>query len=132
MTTDRDRGRNRGGINPIYYLAVALAACSAANSRQDGTVFVSGREASAGPEITAACDLAAHRCSRCHPIDRVLLARVNTPQHWVEYVDRMRHQPESNIAAAEAPTIVRCLVFHTFGPDGLKTFEQEHAQGGAR
>ncbi len=107
-------------------LTAALAGCSAAGSHQDGTVFTGSREVS--PSITAACDLTAHRCSRCHPVDRILLARVATPEHWIDYVDRMRHQPESNIAVAEVPAIVRCLVFHSFGSEGLSSFD--HASDG--
>lgn len=89
--------------------AVALFACSApAASRLVAP-------AGAPPDITAACDLAAHRCTQCHPIDRVLLARVESPQHWAYYVARMRRQPHSGISADDERVILRCLVARSFG-----------------
>jgi hypothetical protein len=82
-----------------------------------GVIFTEGRQPP--PDITEACDLAARRCSRCHPVDRLLIAHVTRPANWVWYVDRMRHQPESGISDDEGRIIVRCLVFHSFGPQGL-------------
>jgi hypothetical protein len=72
-----------------------------------------------GPDTPVAlrpsCQLAELRCSRCHSLDRVLVARVETPQHWVSYVERMRRQPSSGISPKEARSIVRCLVARSFG-----------------
>lgn len=82
-----------------------------------GLVFTEGRNPP--PEIGPACDLAARRCSRCHPLERLLIAHVTRPSSWEWYVDRMRHQPESGISEDEGRIIVRCLVFHSFGPQGL-------------
>jgi hypothetical protein len=76
------------------------------------------------PDVAEACDLAARRCSRCHPIERLLLAHVASPSHWTWYVERMRHQPESGITEGEGRIIVRCLVFHSFGPEGLSSLTE--------
>jgi hypothetical protein len=97
-------------------LAAAAALVSACGSNPPpGSVLEAGRQPS--PEIAEACDLAARRCSRCHPIERLLLARVTSPAHWAYYVERMRHQPESGISEGEGKIIVRCLVFHSFGEE---------------
>jgi hypothetical protein len=80
------------------------------------------------PEILAACQLAAHRCSRCHPLERVDLAKVSSPEHWGNYVDRMRRQPASGISEADAHVIVRCLVYRTFGPEGIQTIDTKGVQ----
>lgn len=98
-------------------LLVAIAACGA--GEPPGRVLTAGR--SPPPEIVDACDLASRRCSRCHPLERLLLAHISTPGSWVMYVDRMRHQPESGITEPEGKVIVRCLVFHSFGPEGLSS-----------
>ena len=75
------------------------------------------------PDLRASCQLAEHRCSRCHSLDRVLLARVESPEHWVLYVERMRRQPSSGISPDVAHTIVRCLVVRWFGRSGLARLE---------
>lgn len=104
----------RGGLTALL---VGIAACGAGEA--PGRILTAGR--SPPPDIADACDLAARRCSRCHPLERVLLAHVASPGNWVWYVDRMRHQPESGITEAEGRVIERCLVFHTFGPEGLSS-----------
>jgi hypothetical protein len=76
--------------------------------------------ADAPPDIVAACELGAVRCSRCHPIDRVLLARVESPRHWALYVARMRRQPRSGISEEDARAITRCLVARSFGVAALE------------
>ncbi len=76
------------------------------------------------PEVRASCNLAAHRCSRCHPLERLALARVSSPAHWQMYVERMRVQPGSGISPEEAQVIIRCLVFRSFGEAGLKEVVQ--------
>jgi hypothetical protein len=80
--------------------------------------------AAAPTDIQTACDLAAHRCSKCHPVERLLLAQVSRPEHWVRYVDRMRRQPESSISDDEGAIITRCLVFRSFGLAGLRSLEE--------
>ena len=76
-------------------------------------------------EIRLGCALAENRCTRCHTIDRILGARVVSPQHWQAYVHRMRLQPESGIMPDEEPPIVRCLVYRSFGEQGLATLAAE-------
>ncbi len=104
--------------------AVALlglvAACAAGG--RPGHVLTEGRQPP--PDIADACDLAARRCSRCHPIERLLIAHVNRPSGWQWYVDRMRHQPESGITEDDGRVIVRCLVFRSFGQGGLESLEE--------
>jgi hypothetical protein len=99
----------------VALFAMTAIACSASPGRARLTA-----PAGASPEIEDACRLAAVRCSRCHPIDRVLFARVERPLHWEWYVARMRRQPSSGISEDEARTIVRCLVTRSFGPAGLE------------
>ena len=89
--------------------AVAVLACSAPSASRLAA------PAGAPPDITAACELAAHRCTQCHPIDRVLLARVESPRHWAYYVRRMRRQPHSGISEEDERVILRCLVARSFG-----------------
>jgi hypothetical protein len=83
-----------------------------------GQVFRAGVLAppvGAPTDIADACELASHRCARCHPLSRIELARIQRPQHWDWYVSRMRLQPRSGIAPQEQPAIVRCLVARSFG-----------------
>jgi len=58
-------------------------------------------------------ELFARRCSRCHSVSVPLLAHVSDGRHWALYVERMRRQPNSGIAAEEAPAIVRFLTWYT-------------------
>jgi hypothetical protein len=81
---------------------------------------LSAQVAGAPREIVAACELAEARCSRCHVIDRVTHAQIASPQQWQYYVHRMRLQPASAISDAEEPTLVRCLVYVSFGEAGLQ------------
>jgi len=96
--------------------AVCVAACGARG--QLGRAYSEGR--AAPPEIQLACALTSRRCGKCHPIERLKLARVRSPSHWALYVERMRLEPESDIAEADSRVIVRCLVFQRFGPEGLE------------
>jgi hypothetical protein len=68
-------------------------------------------------EIRSACAVAEVRCSKCHPIERLKLARVDKPEHWRLYVNRMRRQPASGISEGDAKTILSCLKFLTFGKE---------------
>ncbi len=99
-----------------------LAACREPGSAPAGPLGA-GLE-SAPPEITRACELAAVRCSRCHPIERLLRAQVESPTHWRRYVHRMRLMPASGISLEDARRIVRCLVFRSFGRKGLLQIDQ--------
>jgi hypothetical protein len=94
--------------------AVAAFACSAPSASRLTPPL------GAPPDIVAACDLAAQRCTQCHPIDRVLLARAETPRHWAYYVARMRRQPHSGISEEDERIILRCLVARTFGLEAVQ------------
>jgi hypothetical protein len=69
----------------------------------------------APPEIREACAIAETKCTRCHSLDRVLVARAESPHDWESRVDRMRLFPASGISPTEGSVIVRCLVFRSFG-----------------
>ena len=97
-------------------LIVALAGCP-----QPGATLRPGPAADDG--LRADCALAERRCSRCHSIDRVVVARIGAPREWESTVDRMRRLPGSLIGRADATRITRCLVFRSFGPAGLETLE---------
>ena len=70
-------------------------------------------------DVRLGCALAENRCTRCHTIDRVLSARVDSPTHWQAYVHRMRLQPQSGILPDEERPILGCLVYRSFGAEGL-------------
>ena len=101
-------------------LALLAIACSIS------ACFLFGRETgrletptNAPVDIRMGCALAENRCTRCHTIDRVLNARVDSPTHWQAYVHRMRLQPQSGILPDEEPPIMRCLVYRSFGAEGV-------------
>ncbi|HTM22518.1 MAG TPA: hypothetical protein VL172_18480 [Kofleriaceae bacterium] len=96
---------------------LALAGCPAGREAQPPQPLP--------PELRAACALTSHRCTQCHSLDRVFAAQVGGPLGWRPYVDRMRHQPGSLIPEAETPTLVRCLVFWSFGEAGLATLDAD-------
>jgi hypothetical protein len=95
-------------------LAFAWAPSCAGSSGPDDLTGAA-RRAGATPSIERACRLADRRCTLCHPIERVLFARVDEPSDWSDYVRRMRLTPGSGISPNEEPIIVRCLVEHSFG-----------------
>jgi hypothetical protein len=64
-------------------------------------------------EIREACTVTAKKCTRCHSIDRVLVAQVSSAHQWEAYVGRMRRMSASGITAADAPKIVQCLVYRS-------------------
>ncbi len=73
------------------------------------------------PDLRDDYDLFARRCSRCHSLSRPLNARVDSEQHWSEYVNRMRRMPGSGIAPDEAPALLRFLTWYSAArrsPDG--------------
>jgi hypothetical protein len=70
-------------------------------------------------DVQQGCALAEKRCTRCHTIDRVLGAHIDSPALWKEYVHRMRLQPQSGISSDEERGIARCLVYRSFGAPGL-------------
>lgn len=64
-------------------------------------------------EIRADCEIVAQRCSKCHTLDRVLVARVESREHWDLYVKRMRRMPGSGISSDDADAAVNCLAYRS-------------------
>ena len=62
-------------------------------------------------EVQQACTLATAKCSRCHPIDRVVVARGIGVGRWQMYVEQMRLKPSSGISLRDADVIFQCLRF---------------------
>lgn len=62
-------------------------------------------------EVQQACSLATTKCSRCHPIDRVVVARGIGVGRWQMYVEQMRLKPSSGISVRDADVIFQCLRF---------------------
>jgi hypothetical protein len=62
-------------------------------------------------EIEQACALATAKCSHCHPIERVVVARGIGERRWKMYVEQMRLKPSSGISPAEGDVIFSCLRF---------------------
>ena len=75
-------------------------------------------------DIRLGCALAESRCTRCHTIDRILNARVISPHHWQAYVHRMRLQSQSGIQPDEESPILHCLVYRTFGSNGIASLQE--------
>jgi hypothetical protein len=62
-------------------------------------------------DVQQACALATEKCSRCHPIDRVVVARGIGVGRWQMYVEQMRLKPSSGISLRDADVIFQCLRF---------------------
>ena len=62
-------------------------------------------------EVQQACSVATAKCSRCHPIDRVVVARGIGVGRWQMYVEQMRLKPSSGISLRDADVIFQCLRF---------------------
>ncbi|HEY4239158.1 MAG TPA: hypothetical protein VGM88_05055 [Kofleriaceae bacterium] len=77
--------------------------------------------------ISDACHLTSQRCSRCHPIDRVLQAHVKDDA-WPLYVHRMRLMPASGISAADEPLLVTCLAYLSPTESGIAELAREVGQ----
>lgn len=110
----RDPRRRRGLAVITTTLLAALWACWL--PRPEPPTLLDDR-AAAPPEIRDACDLAQMKCTRCHTTERIRMAHVSTPAQWEQYVARMRRNPGSGIDPTEGKTIVRCLVYRSFGGD---------------
>jgi hypothetical protein len=67
-------------------------------------------------EIREACAVTERKCSRCHTIDRVIVAQVSSPQHWEVYVNRMRRMAASGISEDDVGVVLRCLVYRWENP----------------
>ena len=72
------------------------------------------------PDVQSAYQVFAIRCSRCHTLARPLNARIDDPQHWIRYVQRMRRQPGSGINDANGDIILRFLLYYHQKPDAVQ------------
>jgi len=99
-------GRHRDVL--AWVLAVLLMGCTGHEARRGDRVDVSRYP----QEIREAYRVFAFRCSRCHTLARPLNARIDDPEHWVRYVQRMRRQPSSGINAQDGDTILKFLLYY--------------------
>lgn len=89
-------------------LSAWLAGCAGHEARRGDRVDVSRYP----EEIRDAYRVFAFRCSRCHTLARPLNARIDDPEHWVRYVQRMRRQPGSGIDVKNGETILKFLLYY--------------------
>ena len=108
------------------FVAVLFSSCASPPGRL--TFEVDSR---APPDIVNACRLADHRCSRCHPIERIINGRVSSFEQWQAVVHRMSLQLGSAIAVEEEPALVRCLTYVTLGPNALPRTSESESQRSA-
>jgi hypothetical protein len=93
--------------SPRATLLVLLVVASCADAPRG---LLSGAP-SPPPDIEQACAVATTKCTRCHPIDRVLVSRGIGMGRWQMYVKQMRLKPSSAISLRDEDVIVRCLRF---------------------
>ncbi len=104
---------------------IAVIALATACATTDGNPLMTPQSEPPPAGIVDACELASHRCSRCHSLDRILRSRLVEPNDWRNYVHRMRLMPGSAIPPDEESTLVRCLVFRVGGRAGLEKLARE-------
>ena len=90
--------------------AAVLAALLAASCADATRGLLSGAP-NPPVEVQQACSLATTKCSRCHPIDRVVVSRGIGVGRWQMYVEQMRLKPSSGISLRDADVIFQCLRF---------------------
>lgn len=104
----------------LVALAALSGACSGSQSGENR--LLRGYE-SAPDSVREGCNIAQRKCTRCHTMDQLLANNASTPEGWRLYVHRMRLMPGAGIQASEEPKIVTCLVYRTFGEEGLAALE---------
>ncbi len=103
-----------------FAMSLGASACSGAQTGENPLL----RGHTEAPEaVREGCNIAQRKCTRCHTMDQLLANNASTPEGWRLYVHRMRLMPGASIHAAEEPKIVKCLVYRTFGDEGLATLE---------
>jgi hypothetical protein len=90
--------------------AAVLAALLAASCADAPRGLLSGAP-NPPPEVQHACTVATTKCSRCHPIDRVVVARGIGIGRWQMYIEQMRLKPSSGISLKDADVIFQCMRF---------------------
>jgi hypothetical protein len=96
-------------IRSIHRAAV-VAALSAAACADAPRGLLTGAP-NPPPEVEHACSVTAAKCARCHPIDRVVVARGIGMGKWQMYVEQMRLKPSSGISVKDTEVIFQCLRF---------------------
>ena len=94
---------------PVHRAAV-LAALLAASCADATHNLLSGTP-NPPAEVQQACSVTTAKCSRCHPIDRVVVARGIGVGRWQMYIEQMRLKPSSGISLRDADVIFQCLRF---------------------
>lgn len=84
---------------------LALVACVTGRSTLRGGL-PEERVAQYPPNVQESYRLFAARCSRCHTLSRPLNAQIDDFDHWVAYVERMRHHAGSGISKADGDKIL--------------------------
>ncbi len=101
---------------PIKWITAALLllglACTGSRSGLRGGLPES-QVATFSPDVQASYRLFAQRCSRCHTLSRPLDADIDDPDHWDNYVSRMRKHSGSGISPADAEKILIFLEYWT-------------------
>ena len=105
MTTEWFRGL--GAALAVVGVSIAIS-CATTTNRIGDSLDTSQYP----PDIRDAYKVFAVRCSRCHTLARPLNARINDPQQWVRYVQRMRLNPASGINAKNGEIILRFLLYY--------------------
>jgi len=106
MTTEWFRGL--AAALAVVGVSIAIS-CAATTSNRIGDSLDTSQYP---PDIRDAYKVFAVRCSRCHTLARPLNARINDPQQWVRYVQRMRLNPASGINAKDGEIILRFLLYY--------------------
>jgi hypothetical protein len=119
----------------VMSLIVTSISCQNAGGTPPSTLALDDADARLSPDeartLRASCELAEVRCSRCHTLDRVVLHRAASPRHWQDQVQRMRRNAGSTITRSDGAAITRCLVYRSFGPDGLAALPAATTSGAA-
>jgi hypothetical protein len=103
-------------------MALAFVACSGGGTRADNPLLQGMHQPS--DQVQEGCHIARRKCTRCHTMDQLLSTKVSSPEAWRLYVHRMRLMPGADIYPAEEPKIVQCLVYRSFGSQGLDSLEK--------
>lgn len=89
-----------------------VGACGLAGSHNHRGGWSEDRVEKLSPELQASYQVFAHRCSRCHTLNRPLGAGIDDAEHWERYVARMRRMPGSGISSDDAKLILQFLTAH--------------------
>ena len=99
--------RNAGAARCASAIAIAIALTACADTPRS---LLSGASV-VPPEIEQACTFTTNKCSHCHPIERVVLARGVGIRRWQVTVEQMRLKPSSGISLDDTEVVFRCLRF---------------------